>query len=289
MTALPTPIVINDDSMSTLASDHDDDDDREHLSSSEDEYDADNAEVDSPLFFNANDDVRQRRRKEERAVPRLRRYAAAGFLYVMGIILACAGIMEIIAAERERKHGWELAVCHIEQDFGHNDSQCIYFGARLAGNKDSPVLCAVPASISASASFIEPPACHGDTFDNEIAHWRSIRSGSDVECLVPTSIGYAVSLQTCVASTTGGHSVAAVVWRTWIERLVYLTRTPREGIAATEAITGLRTKTGIGLLAVGSIVIVGITVCVCLCCQPPAPVVFARRRHDRRMATHKMY
>ena len=287
MSALPTPIVI-DDSMSPPPVSDD-----ERSSSSESDYDADGGDdaIDSPLVFSAsaNDSVREHRHKEQRGASRLRRYAMASFVCVTGIVLVVAGIMEIVAAERERKYGWELGVCHIVQDFGHNDSQCIYFGAQLAGSTDSPVLCAVPAAISSSASFTEPPACHGPELDKEIEHWRSIRSGTDVECLVPTASHYAVSLETCVAATTGGHSIAAVVWRTWIERLVYLTRTPREGTAATEAITGLRTKTGIGLTVAGALIIAIVVACVCFCCQPPAPAVFARRRHQRRMAAHKMY
>lgn len=270
-----SPLIDNNDSSSSgsgdSGSDDDDDDDEYHRA------------VDEAVAA----DIAKRH-----TTRRLRRYAVAAIGYIIGAVLVVGGVTEMIAAEAERRSGWSLGACHVVHDFGHNDSECLYFGARPVGattQQQGGPFCAVPAAIAASTSFAHPPACHRDTDPADVAHWRSIRPGTDVECLVPAATHYTVRLSTCIAATTGGHSVTAIVWRTWVERLVYLTRTPREGTAAVEAITSLRTKSGIGLIVAGTLAMAVVTVCVCYCCRPPSPTAVARRRYSHRMAAHKMY
>ena len=232
-------------------------------------------------------------RDERLRAKAVRRWSLSCIGCIVGLVLVVGGVFEIIAAEHERRHGWQLTVCHVVNDFGHNDSQCIYFGARPQHIVNASTLCAVPASIASSTSFIDPPACHGQRVvadaAPEVEHWRSVSANTEVECHVPASSFSAVTLSTCVASTTSGHSVAAIVWRTWIERLVYLSRTPREGAAAIEAVTNIRMRTGFSLLAAGAGILAVVTGCVCVCCRPASPRTVARRRHRSRMAAHKMY
>ena len=212
----------------------------------------------------------------------LRRWALVALCYVGALALAVGGLAEIMAAEHERTHGWQLGMCHIEGDFGHNDSSCIYFGTRpIGGVADDVVLCAVPASVAAAATSLDqPPACHDESAD--VTYWRSVRAGAEVECSVPLARASAVPSATCVAATTGGHSVTAIVWRMWIERLVYLSRTPREASAAIEKISAFRSRVGFGLLASGIGLGLLVTACLRACCRPPSV-------RTRRMAAHKMY
>ena len=209
---------------------------------------------------------------------RLRGTAAAAFILVGALVLAVVGVTEIVAAENERRHGWIIGMCRITHDTSRNDSHCIYFGVTNSDMHPNATLCAVPASIAADASFVAPPACHGpDSAD--VAYWQSLSVGTEVECLVPASKQYTVPATLCMLSTASGHGVASIVWRTWIERFVYLTRTPREGAAAIEAISATRNTVGTVLLGIGATSFVAVIVVVYLCSSS----------QDGRMARHKIY
>jgi hypothetical protein len=246
--------------------------------------DDDEAEDDAEQL--AHDEaIREQRRAHASWANRLRRWALASMCFLVCAALVAVGVAEMIAAEIERQHGWTLTSCHVVNAFGHNDSHCVYFGAMTAA---SPVpMCAVPATIASSVSFMEPPACHGNATPDaaDVAYWRSVRESNIVECFVPSDVRYGVALSTCVASTTGGHTVAALVWRTWLERLVYLTRTPREGLAAIESITAVRTRTGIALASVGALGLFVLIVLVRRFCAVPN---ITERRRTARMAQHKI-
>jgi hypothetical protein len=258
----------------------DDDDDDELVSSS-----SSSDEETSPGRYM----LEQPRAEPYPGMARLRRWAMATILYVVAGAMLAGGLAEVIAAETERQTGWKLSLCRVSHDFGHNDSECIYFGVTVLSPTVATRLCAVPATIAASSSFQDPPACHHLGADAAaLTYWRNLREGADVECLVPTVTRAAVSLETCISSSTGGHTVAAIVWRTWIERLVYLTQTPREGIAAIEAITQLRTHTGIGLCVGGALLLALVTAAICCCCPPPASLSPTVRR-QRHMAAAKMF
>lgn len=236
-----------------------------------------------------DDDVYAERLKRESFRNKLRRWFVSGIVLAAGIACIFAGAAEMMAAERERQHGWMLQQCTVTYDFAHNDTECIYFGVHVPDGKE---LCAVPAAIASASSFLDPPACHGTgsrASDSDIAYWSQVAVNATVSCLVPTRDTSAVALTACVAATTGGRNVASIVWRTWIERLVYLVRTPREGASAIEAISTIRIRTGAILLFVGLVVVVLTLLCVCYCCAPPALMKAQRRHRARRMAAHKVY
>jgi hypothetical protein len=211
-------------------------------------------------------------------------------------------VLEAVHAEYERRHGWTLQLCRVETAFAHNDTACTYFGARpLDGSTTTtssavvePTPCAVPASIALATHIAEPPACHGSTpvderLGAEVAYWRSLAERAEVECYVPTSRARTVTLDACAASTAAGHSATAAVWRVWLERLVYLTRTPREGAEAIERIAALRTRAA-GALVVGALLLCAVdAACVYCCCRLPSVRTLARRRRAHRAAEHKMY
>lgn len=222
------------------------------------------------------DTVRAERRANDKSANRLRGKTAIAFLFIGALVFIVAGASEIVLAEKERKDGWVHTTCHISHDFSYNDSACIYFGV-TTGISGNNTLCAVPATIASKASFLDPPACNSPATE-DVVYWRSLRAGANVECFVPKDVYYAVTARTCISTTTSGHGLAAIVWRTWIERLVYIMRTSSEGAVAIEAVLSIRKRTGEIVMAVGIVImlIVGIIVRQ-FCCM------------EQRMASDKVY
>ena len=190
-------------------------------------------------------------------------------LFFLAAALILTGFCEIIGAENERTHGWTETLCTITQNYAQNDSMCVYFSVetvvpldRHHGGGGAPAtavnLCAVPASVTSQAWFHEAPACsHLDRAErHDLEYWRSV-GAEHVKCLVPVppyGSNTPVSAAQCVnAVTTAG--VASIVWRTWIDRIVYLIRTPREGSAALENVLAARLGSGTLLLIVGAILL----------------------------------
>ena len=206
-------------------------------------------------------------------------------LVIVALILIVVGAAETGSAEHERLHGWQRTMCMVEHNYGaHNDSTCIYLSV-IHQNRS---LCAVPASIAARAWFHEPPACNGfeGVDKSHLDYWRSIRSAL-VECLVPD---VAVDANRCLDATTS-RSVGAAVWRSWIDRFVYVVRYPRDGDAALSNVTAPRRGVGLGVLIGGGVVLC--IACICVFHRSGAralarasPSRIYRERHARR---HKMY
>jgi len=207
---------------------------------------------------------------------------------IVGIILLVSGVVETSGAENERKNGWQLTTCLIEANYGANDTNCIYFSVTANVPQYSDMkLCAVAGALAEEAWFFEPPACsHLNRADAAEVYYWSRLGKIQVECYVP--IDAALSADACV-HTVVTHGVSSAVWRSWIDRFVYLVRRPREGATAIERVTATRLNTGIVLIIFGLLIIAFGQLCMCervfssmihFCCSSPANVQrFYRRRH----------
>lgn len=190
------------------------------------------------------------------------------FLALAGLI---SGICLLTKAEGDRLHGWRQSRCRIVRNFahGHNvttspfDNVCVYFSveevgkaAEDAGGTDragaKPPLCAVPASIAGRGGLVDPPACANLPTEDLLAvdYWKIVADRSEVECMVPAHSG--VPADRCVATATTGGPGAAL-WRTWLDRFVYLVRDPREATDALHVATRVQRSGGAGLIVAGGL------------------------------------
>lgn len=215
-----------------------------------------------------------------------------------GLIMTFFGAIEISSAEHERRDGWTLTTCQIKHNYGANDTQCIYFSVvPNLETFDNRLWCGVPGVLASEAAFHEPPACsHLNRADAEdIQYWRSL-GNAQVECYVPTGVGHGpVSSEQCTTAAAS-RGPSAVVWRSWVDRFVYLVRRPREAAQAIESVTRPRLSTGVALLIIGLGVFALGTCCACNRCvssvthaiasHPPRINRYYQRRHAER---HKLY
>jgi len=164
----------------------------------------------------------------------------------VGATLCVGGGVEFSLAENERLHGWRLSLCQIEKNHANASQQCVYFTVE----HEQRHLCAVPSTIAREARFHEPPACQSQQTpvdEREIERWRAVGARS-VECLVP--VANPVVAAQCVASTTS-TSYGAVVWRSYVERLVYLNDSPVDGSDALTNVTSMRRGTALAFIVAG--------------------------------------
>jgi len=241
--------------------------------------------------------VRNQRLRMEEEV-RSRPIKACGFLtMIVAVSMLVAGSVEVSGAHHERRHGWVLTTCMISHNY-HNDTECIYFTVtpNLAGF-DGRSLCAVPAAIASEAWFYEPPACsHLNRADaDDIVYWREL-GNTQVECYVPINDALGpIDADVCAASASN-RGPSAVVWRSWVDRFVYLVRRPLEGSGAIEAVTRPRMNAGMGLITTGFLVLIAGLCCAFNRCvvsathavasQPPRINRYYQHQHA---VNHKLY
>lgn len=247
----------------------------------------------------------QRLRRQER-----RKYffakLAGSFFLLASIALFIAGIVVVNAAEGDRLHGWRQTRCVISRNYGdfadnathalEDGNVCVYFTVQEAGKgADSPDLCAVPASVAARGSLSTPPACSDlSTRDKlDVDFWRIVERQRTMECFVP--VHSTVPAERCVTSATTGGPGAAI-WRTWLDRLVYLVRDPREGVEALHAATSVQQNTGIALFFCGGVTL--FISCLLLFIRNWASCMsgvhthntrMRERMRDRHAQRHKLY
>ena len=284
--ALMSAAVVNADSSSSESGD----DERARIVIDQYQPDADSDVEDQTLRVQAR---AQRKRMEESVRRRPIMWCGLAFS-VIGIVLIGIGIIEVSLAESERKHGWQLTTCLIETNYGANDTNCIYFSVTAnVPQYDTNKLCAVAGALAEEAWFFEPPACsHLDRADAvEVEYWSRL-GRIQVECYVP--VERALSADACVHSVVT-HGVSSALWRSWIDRFVYVVRRPREGATAIERVTAPRLNAGIMLSIAGALTVgVGMLfLCervfsslIYFCCASPTRVQrYYRRRHT---AAHKI-
>jgi hypothetical protein len=189
------------------------------------------------------------------------------------VTLLIVGIVMVSQAEGDRLHGWRQTSCRIGRNFAqHNATEftsvCVYFsvsevvaGAGKAGGngtqQDDDEWCAVPASIAGRGGLTDPPACSNlptrDALD--VDYWRIVQSNHTVECLVPArrdGDSGKIPADRCVATATSSGPGPAL-WRTWLDRFVYLVRDPREATEALASATRIQRGAGIGLIIAGGL------------------------------------
>ena len=174
------------------------------------------------------------------------------FLLVLSFAGIVTGTCLVASAEKERLHGWRQSTCTISRNYAmHNVTEfsniCVYFSVSMTNGSDVKEFCAVPASIAGRGNLIDPPACSNlPSHDRrDIEFWRILAGSESVECLVPeTSM---IPADRCVAAaTTAGPGSA--IWRTWLDRFIYLVRDPREATEALRVATEVQRTSGIWVL-----------------------------------------
>jgi len=191
-----------------------------------------------------------------------------GVLSLIALATIIVGVCEVSNAEHERKYGWAMSTCTIEKNYAHNDTMCIYFSVMQVGEGRADSVCAVPARITSEAWFHEAPACsYLNRVDrDEVEYWRQLPVNTQIECLIPVGDSHSVvSREQCVNSVVT-RGPAAIVWRSWIEHMVYLLRTPREGAIALDQVTGVRRILGASMIIIGTIVLLLAALCACNKC-----------------------
>lgn len=180
------------------------------------------------------------------------------------LLMAAAGIIiggcVLGSAERDRLHGWRQTTCIVSRNYAaHNVTEfanvCVYFSVNVHGSNETLEWCAVPASIAGRGHLADPPACSDlSSHDRlDIDYWRIVSGSVTVECLVPKDS--MIPADRCVAAaTTGGPGPA--IWRTWLDRFIYLVRDPREATEAVYVATQVQRTTGIVLIAVGCVIFI---------------------------------
>ena len=205
-------------------------------------------------------DARASRERVEAHARATTRLVCAISCFMVGVVLMVVGAAMVAAADGERLHGWREATCTILRNYDDDqknttefENVCIFFSVVIAGNDNDMSFCAVPAGMASRGGFADPPACADLSARDEldVQYWR-LTNGSRIECLVPTS-GTIPAHRCIAAATTAGPGAA--LWRTWIDRFVYLVRDPREGTAALQAAVALQRNGGVALLACGSILL----------------------------------
>jgi len=207
--------------------------------------------------------VREQRLRRQDKRKQVFAKAAGAFFLLASIAFFVAGIIVLNEAERDRMHGWRQTRCVISRNYGdfadntthpvEDGNVCVYFTVQEAGKgADSPDLCAVPASVAARGSLSDPPACSDlSTRDQlDVDFWRIVERQKQMECFVPMK--NAVPAERCVTSATTGGPGAAI-WRTWLDRMVYLVRDPREGVQALHAATSIQQQTATALFFCGGL------------------------------------
>jgi len=279
-----TTIVIDEHSSSSESSESSDSDDG-YLE--DEELDADDVEFISASDFLPSAAAAAAASSAAVLSQRVRRQLVCAGCSFLALALLLAGLLEIVAAEDEARHGWRRSLCRIVHPdnntsaVGEAEGQCMFVpvvpvlaqiiepnGTTL----DAPTKCGVPASITSVPSLAAGElACDADAAD--VAYWRARPHHANVECRVPVRLQYALDASVCAApplahAAAPHERLASYFLWTAPERFVYLERTRAEGDRALRALAAARQTHACVQVALGGAALCALALAAYCWCPP---------------------